>query len=155
MIDKSIVNQLVEDYISEKEIFLVDLSITPDNHIRVEIDSFQGVSIDECVDLTRFIHSKLDRDIEDYELEVGSSGITAAFKIHRQYLKNIDKEVEVLTKNGIKEKGILKSVSDEGIALLTTQKVKLEGAKRKTTVEKIIDLTFNDIKTTKLIIRFK
>ena len=155
MIDKDFVNQLVREYVHEKELFLVDLNITPDNRIKIEIDSFEGVSIDDCADLTRFIHSKLDRDEEDYELEVSSAGIGPPFKIHQQYLKHVGKEVDVVTVQGRKLSGVLKSVTDEGIQLMTTQMVKPEGAKRKITVHEDVNLTFKDIKTTKLIIRFK
>lgn len=155
MIDKGVVNQLVEDYFLDKNLFIVGVDITQDNHIRIQIDSNSGVSIDDCAELTNHILSKLDRDIEDYELEVGSAGISSPFKVHQQYVKNIGKEVEVLLRKGQKEKGVLKSVTDDGVTLTTTQNVKLEGAKRKTTVQNDIFIAFNDIKTTKLIIRFK
>jgi ribosome maturation factor RimP len=155
MIDKVSVNQLIGEYVHEKELFLVDLNISPDNRIRIEIDSFAGISIDDCADLTQFIHSKLDRDEEDYELEVSSAGIGSPFKIHQQYLKHVGREVDVVTAQGRKLNGVLKSVTEEGIQLTTTQMVKPEGAKRKTTVHEDVYLTFKDIKTTKLIIRFK
>lgn len=155
IMDKDFINQLVKEYVHEKELYLVDLNIAPDNRIKIEIDSFEGVSIDDCADLTRFIHSNLDRDEEDYELEVSSAGIGSPFKIHQQYLKNVGKEVDVVTVHGGKFSGVLKSVTDEGIQLTSTQMVKPEGAKRKTTVYEDVYLTFKDIKTTKLIIRFK
>ncbi len=155
MIDKDSVNQLVSGYLEERDFFLVDMHISRDNRIAIEIDSDNPVSLDDCADLSRYIESKLDREIEDYELEVSSAGITSAFKIDRQYVKNLGKEVEVLTRNGMKYKGVLQNFDDDGIDLLIEQKVKLEGAKRKTIVEEVIPIKKNNIKTTKLIIRFK
>ena len=89
--------------------------------IVVEIDNEEGVDIDRCVALHRFLESKLDRDAEDYELEVGSAGITSPFKVLGQYKKNIGKEVELLTKNGMKLSGILKSADSEKFVVTITK----------------------------------
>lgn len=155
MLDKSIVSQVVESHLQEGELYLVDLKVTPDNRILVEIDSFNGVSLDDCVALTRYIESKLDREVLDYELEVSSAGLSSPFKVYKQYEKNIGKEVEVLTTEGVKITGELQVVSNEEITLTTEKVVKPEGAKRKTTIQEEITISFKNIKTTKLIIRFK
>jgi len=155
MLDKSIVSQVVEPHLQEGELYLVDLKVTPDNRILVEIDSFNGVSLDDCVALTRYIESKLDREVLDYELEVSSAGLSSPFKVYKQYEKNIGKEVEVLTTEGVKITGELQVVSNEEITLTTEKVVKPEGAKRKTTIQEEITISFKNIKTTKLIIRFK
>ena len=82
MIDKQQVIGIAEQWLKSKEgYFLVDVDITPDNRIVVEIDQAEGVWIDDCVELSRFIESALDRDVEDYELEVGSAGIGQPFKV--------------------------------------------------------------------------
>jgi len=81
MIDKSVVSQHVNEWLEEKDYFLVDVSVTPDNRIVVEIDHAEGVWIEDCVELSRFIESKLDREQEDFELEVGSAGIGQPFKV--------------------------------------------------------------------------
>ena len=96
MIDKQIVTRIVEDWLEGKDYFLVDVSVSPDDKIVVEIDHADGVWIDDCVDLSRFIESKLNREEEDYELEVGSAGIGQPFKVLKQYLIHIGKEVEVM-----------------------------------------------------------
>lgn len=155
MIDKDIVNQVVESFIEQTDIFVVDLIITNNNHISIEIDSFEGVSLDDCVNLSRYIESKINREQEDYELEVSSAGLTSPFKIHKQYIKNTGKEVEVITTTGDKHTGILKAVSVESIELIVDKMIKPEGAKRKITIQEEITILLQNIKTTKLIIRFK
>ncbi len=155
MLDKSIVIQIVESYLQEGEHYLVDLNVTQDNRIQVEIDSFNGVSLDDCVALNRFLESKLDREVEDYELEVSSAGLSSPFKVLKQYEKNIGKEVEILTIEGKKLAGVLSSVSADAVVLTVEKAIKEEGAKRKKNIQEEITLSFKNIKTTKLIIRFK
>lgn len=155
MLDKGIVNQAVERYLQESDCYLVDLKMTQDNRIQLEIDSFNGVSLDDCVALNRFLESELDREVEDYELEVSSAGLSSPFKVLRQYEKNIGKEVEVLTSDGIKLSGVLNTVLADEIGLTVEKTIKEEGAKRKKTIQEEITLSFKNIKTTKLIIRFK
>lgn len=155
MVSKDVVSQVVEEYLQERDLYLVDLKITPDSRVLIEIDTFEGVSIDDCIGLNRYIESKIDRDLEDYELEVSSAGLTEPFKVIQQYRKNIGKEVEVLTIEGKKIAGILTAVEDEQCVLTIEKQIKLEGAKRKTTIQEELLLSYKNIKTTKLIIRFK
>ena len=146
MIDRNIVSGIVNEWLEDKEYFLVDVSVSPDDKIVVEIDHAEGVWIDDCVELSRFIESKLDREEEDYELEVGSAGIGQPFKVLKQYLIHIGKEVEVLTRDGKKLEGVLKDANEENITLTVLKKVKPEGAKRPKLVEEDITYTYNDIK---------
>lgn len=155
MIDKQMVIQLAEEKLASSGNYLVDVEIQPGNVIIVEIDNDEAVCIDDCVELSRFIEEHLDRDSEDFELEVGSAGITSPFKILRQYQKNIGKEVEVLLASGMKLTGILKSADENGIVLTVEKQLKPEGAKRKITVEEDLAYTYNEIKSTKYLIRFK
>lgn len=155
MILKESVKQIVEDYIAGTEYYLVDANVTPDNHITVEVDNFDGVSIDYCIELNRHIESKLDRESEDFELEVSSAGLTSPFKVRKQYEKNIGNEVEVLTKDGKKITGTLVAVADDEFTVDVEKQVKLEGAKRKTTVVESIVFSYERVKTTKYIFRFK
>ena len=147
MIEKKVVSQLVEEKLASSSNYLVDVVIKPGNLIVVEIDNDEAVSIDDCAELSRYLEEHLDRDVEDYELEVGSAGITSPFKVLRQYVKNIGNEVEMLLKNGSKLTGVLKSAVEK--------KVKPEGAKRKVTVIEDESYTFDEIKYTKYLIRFK
>ncbi|NLO71939.1 MAG: ribosome assembly cofactor RimP [Porphyromonadaceae bacterium] len=155
MIAKETVIQIVEAYLKDTEHYLVDLKVSTNNRISVEIDHFDGVSIDFCSDLSRYIELNLDREIEDYELEVSSAGLTEPFKVRKQYEKNIGNEVEVVTKEGKKIIGILKEISEEEITIEVEKMVKPEGAKRKIAVKEDSKIAFNNIKTTKYIIRFK
>lgn len=155
MIDKIAVSQVVNDCLVDSGYYLVDVKISPDNRIAVEIDSFNGVSIDYCVELNRYIESQLDRETEDYELEVSSAGLTEPFKVLKQYEKNIGNEVEVLTSKGEKLTGVLVWANDTEFAVETEKQVKPEGAKRKMTVIDEIVFKYQEIKTTKYIFRFK
>ena len=155
MIEKSVVSQLVEEKLASSDNFLVDIVIKPGNLIIVEIDNDEGVCIDDCAELSRYLEEHLDRDVEDYELEVGSAGITSAFKVFRQYVKNIGNEVEMLLKNGVKLAGVLKSADETGVVVTVEKQIKPEGAKRKVTVQDDQSYTFEEIKYTKYLIRFK
>ena len=152
MIDRNVVSGIVNEWLEDKEYFLVDVSVSPDDKIVVEIDHAEGVWIDDCVELSRFIESKLDREEEDYELEVGSAGIGQPFKVLKQYLIHIGKEVEVLTKDGKKLEGVLKDANEENMTVTIQKKVKPEGAKRPKLVEEDVTYTYNDIKHTKYLI---
>lgn len=155
MIDKAKLIDVINASIEGSELFLVDVTVSRDNNIVVEIDSMDSVSIDDCANLTRAIESNFDREVEDYELEVGSAGLTSPFKVKQQYDKYMGEEVEVLTKDGKKLKGTLKEAGDETFTLGISKKVKPEGAKRP--VEVVEDETFNysEIKYTKYLIQFK
>jgi ribosome maturation factor RimP len=155
MIEKALVKEIVEDYLKNSDKYLTDVKVEPGDRIIVEIDGDESVSIDDCIALTKYIESKLDRDVEDYELEVGSAGISSPYKVLRQYKKNTGKEVETLLKSGLKYAGILKEAGENAIILTVEKQVKPEGAKRKITVEEDLTFTFDEIKYTKNIIRFK
>lgn len=155
MIDKSQIKDIVDEHLLSSDIFLVDVTVRPGNFIVIEIDSKDGVSIDECIKLSKEIESHFDRDIEDFELEVGSAGITSPFKIKKQYEKNIGNEVEILTKEGKKLTGILKSCNESSFVVTVTKMEKPEGAKRKIAVDEDITFGYDDVKYTKYLIRFK
>ncbi len=145
----------VEEGLQGTDYFVVDVTVQPGNTIVVEIDNREGVDIDRCVELSRFIESKLDRDTEDFELEVGSAGLTSPFKVLGQYRKNIGNEVEVLTKGGVKLSGVLKDAGEECFTVTITKKVKPENAKRKIEVEEDLTFAYDEVKYTKYLIRFK
>ena len=155
MIEKAVVTQLVEEHLQASNPYLVDVMIKPGNYIVVEIDSDDSVSIDDCVALSQYIEAHLDRDVEDYELEVGSAGITSPFKVLRQYQKNIGNEVEMLLKSGTKKVGVLTAVDLSGATISVEKKVKPEGAKRPVMVTEEEKYPFEEIKYTKYLIRFK
>ncbi|MBQ8673819.1 MAG: ribosome assembly cofactor RimP [Bacteroides sp.] len=155
MIEKENVCRIVEEWLEGKDYFLVEVTVAPDNRIVVEIDCKEGVWIEDCVELSRYIDSCLDREKEDYELEVGSAGIGQPFKVLQQYKNHVGMEVEVLTKDGRKLSGVLKEVGDEGFRLTVQKKIKEEGAKRPKWVDEDLDFTYEEIKYTKYLISFK
>ena len=155
MILKETVNQLVNEYLSTTDYYLVDLRITNDSRIIIEIDSFDGVSIDFCVALSKFVEGNFDREVEDFELEVSSAGLTEPFKVVKQYEKNIGNEVEVLVKDGRKFSGELIQVNEDSFVIQIEKAVKEEGAKRKSIIAEEQTFLYTDIKSTKYIIRFK
>ena len=155
MIDKNVVKKLVDEWLQDKEYFLVDIEISPDNRIVVEIDHADGVWIEDCVALSRYIEERLSRDDEDYELEVGSAGLGQPFKVPQQYVNFIGKEVEVLDAEGIKVKGILRAVDGNDFTVGVEEKVKVEGKKRPVKQEVDHVYQMDKVKYTKYIISFK
>lgn len=155
MIDRQQVIDLTNEWLADKEYFLVDVIISKDDKITVEIDHAEGVWIEDCAELSRHIENGLSRETEDYELEVGSAGLGQPFKVTQQYKNHIGMEVEVLTKEGKKLKGILKNASEEEFTLTVTKKEKKEGAKRPQLVEEDLIFPYDGVKYTKYIINFK
>ncbi len=155
MIDKKNVTNLVAEWLADKDYFLVDIDVTTDNKIIVEIDHADGVWIEDCVALSKHIEEHLNRDDEDYELEVGSAGIGQPLKVTQQYINNIGKEVEVLTNDGKKIKGILTAATDGQFTLKTEERQTVEGKKRPVKVEVERTYTTDSVKYVKQIIKFK
>ena len=155
MIEKDFITSIVEEWLQGKDYFLVGVDISPDNKIAIEIDHAEGVWIEDCVELSRFIESKLDRDKEDFELEVGSAGIGQPFKVIQQYYIHIGNEVETMTNQGEKLAGVLKEADENHFTLTVKKKVRPEGSKRPKMVDEDITLHYQDVKYTKYLINFK
>jgi ribosome maturation factor RimP len=156
MIAKTFIQELLAKKIDEKgHWYLVELIVSPSNQIKVVLDSNTGFTIDDCVEVTRYIEKNIDREVEDFELEVSSAGLSEPFKVEQQYLKNLGKAVEVLTKTGQKLKGFLKSYERNKIVIEAESMVKLEGSKRKQKVVKEHLFNIDDLKSVKLVIEFK
>ena len=139
----------------DNDYFLVDVMFAEGDKIVVEIDHADGVWIEDCAELSRFLQEKLGEELGEYELEVGSAGIGQPFKVQQQYVNYIGEEVEVLDLEGKKITGVLKSVDGENFVVTVTEKQKLEGKKRPVMVE--VDKTFNmkQVKYTKYLLNFK
>jgi ribosome maturation factor RimP len=154
MITIDVIKKLAEEKLSEGNNFIVDISVKPGNKITVLLDNDKGVSIADCVAMSRHIEFNLDREKDDFELNVMSPGLTEPFKILRQYQKNLGKYIDVVTKENKKLTGKLVSATEEGIVLETKSKEKVEGKKAKQEIINNITLTFNQIKETKVVILF-
>ena len=155
MIDRNVVKSIVEKWLEDKSYFLVDIEVSAENKILVEIDHADGVWIEDCVELSKFIEDRLNRDEEDYELEVGSAGLGQPFKVPQQYENHVGKEVEVLTADGKKVKGVLKSVDGTKFTVAVIEKVTVEGKKRPQKMEVDYDYDMTEVKYTKYLISFK
>ncbi|MEL7586852.1 MAG: ribosome assembly cofactor RimP [Prolixibacteraceae bacterium] len=153
MIDRNLIIQLIEDKLG-KDQFIVDVTVGQANKINVVLDSETGISIDDCIKISRQIEGSLDREEEDFELEVSSAGLGQPFRTHRQYIKNLGAEVEVIFTNGQKQSGILRQADGSGFDLETTTKEKAEGKKKKELVTRMQRISFEETKTVKNIIKF-
>ncbi len=155
MIDSKKIKALVDEWLEAKDYFFVDATVDKDNNIVVEIDHKDGVWIDDCCELSRFIESHLDRDKEDFELEVGSAGIGQPFKVLQQYVNSIGKEVETMTADGKKLAGVLTAADESGFTLSYKEKQKVEGKKRPVQVDVERTFGYGDVKWVKAVIDFK
>ena len=153
MIDKTALEQVINETLEGTKMYLVTLKVSKDNVIDVALDSDEDITIDDCVAVNDAVLEAFDRDVEDYELTVGSYGITSPLLLPRQYKKYMGFEVEVLTADGRKIKGTLADADDEGFTLSMTVKRKLEGKKRPELVEEQERFNYSDIKQTKNIIK--
>ncbi|MCQ2252505.1 MAG: ribosome assembly cofactor RimP [Bacteroidales bacterium] len=153
MISAQNIQQLIESQPELQKFFIVDIKVSKDNVITIKADTDSGITIDECGELSHAIEDKLDREQEDFELEVSSPGLTEPLRILRQYQKNMGKEVEVLMVDGEKVKGTIAQASDATLTINTVVTEKQNGKKVKVTVPQV--LNFCDIKMTKLKITFK
>jgi len=154
MIKKSNIESLLTPKLLEKGGFLVSLSIDKQNNIIVKVDSIQGFTISDCVDISRAIEGNLDREEEDFSLEVSTPGLNAEFKVWEQYKKNEDRKVEILKTDGEKTKGILQEVGKESFWIQTEKKTKIEGKKKKEVVTEKHEFQFSEIKKARLVLDF-
>ena len=159
MLNKKNIEKLALERIDELDrgLFIVDISVSPKNVIQVELDCEDGnVAILDCVSVSRNIEHNLDREEQDFELQVSSAGLDKPFRVLKQYIKNIGYEVKVILneKNQVLE-GVLTHADENGIKLETTTKERLEDKKKKVTVVQEHEFTYDQIKETKIIISFK
>ncbi len=158
MIDKNRIIELAEERIEElnRGLYIVELIIGGDNRIMVELDKEEGaVAIEDCMSVSRNIEHNLDREVEDFSLEVSSAGLDQPFRVLKQYIKNIGKEVKVKTiEHGKSIQGVLKSADENGLVVETKEKKRLEGKKKKVWVTEELPFMYSEIKETKLIISF-
>lgn len=158
MINKKKIEELALERITEldKDLFIVEISISASNSIRVEIDSaFGNVAIEDCISVSRNIEHNLDREEQDFELQVSSPGLDRPFRVVQQYKKNVGREVKLTPVNGVKLEGVLKSADDNGVVIETIRKERLEGKKKKVTVVEEHPFNYDEIKETKIVITFK
>lgn len=158
MISKKKVKQLIEERIEELDngLFIVDLRISSSNQINVELDKTEGyVSVDDCIRVSRNVEHNLDREDEDFELNVSSAGLDKGLRVLAQYVKNIGRDVKVKQKEGGKIEGTMIAANKDQIVVQTTRKEKIEGKKKKETIVEDHIIPMSNILETKIVISFK
>jgi ribosome maturation factor RimP len=150
VIEKQNIQEIVEEFIKGTGLFLVAVKVSSSNRITVLADKNEGINIDECAALHKHIENSIDRDKEDFELQVSSPGLDLPFGVIEQYYKNEGKEVEVIDNEGSKYAGKLKNVNTGGFELETEVKVK-----GKTKESKDISFNFEQVKSTRVILTIK
>ena len=155
MISKEQVRKLIEEKIENTPIFIVDVKVGGGNKIMGFVDTPEGVTIEECIQISRHIEASLDREVEDYELEISSPGLDQSLKVHQQYTKNVGRDVQVTSKDGKVTKGTILSADDNTFTVESSSKVKVEGKKNKQLVVEQAVFNYKEIKETKIIISFK
>ena len=146
---------MTEEWLQGNDYFLVDISFSADDRIVIEIDHADGVWIEDCAELSRFLQERLGDELGDYELEVGSAGLGQPFKVAQQYVNHIGDTIEVLELEGKKVQGVLKSVDGTNFTITVQEKQKQEGRKRPVLVE--VDKTYamDGVKYAKYLLTFK
>lgn len=146
-----VIEKLIEPLLVD-DIFLVSIRIKPTNNYKIYLDADNGLGIEKCIKINRALYKIIEeKSIHpdgDFSLEVSSPGLDEPLKLVRQYKKNIGRSIEVITIDEIKTEGILKEVSDEGIVLEHTE------GKGKKALTKKTEIGFNNIKQTKILIKF-
>lgn len=154
MIKKQAIIDLIETHFEGSDKFIVDVKILKGNVIEIYIDAPNHILIADCVELSRYVESNLDREKDDFELQVSSPGATESFKVLAQYKKYIGTKVKVVTKEGEKHEGILKSANDNEFVLEETRREKKVIGKGNQTVVEDITFTYNQTKETKSVLPF-
>ena len=154
MINKETIQTLTEEWLQGNDYFLVDISFAADDRIVIEIDHADGVWIEDCAELSRFLQERLGDELGEYELEVGSAGLGQPFKVAQQYVNHIGDTIEVLDLEGKKLQGTLKAVEGNSFTLTVQEKQKQEGKKRPVLVE--VDKTYqmDGVKYAKYLLAF-
>ena len=155
MINKETLKTLVEEWLANGDYFLVDIIFGGDDRIAIEIDHADGVWIEDCAELSRFLQDRLGDELGDYELEVGSAGLGQPFKVEQQYRNHVGDEVEVVGLDGQKVKGILKCVDGRDFTVTVQEKQTPEGKKRPVMVDIDRDFTMDEVKSVKYLLTFK
>ncbi len=152
---KEKVQQLIQEALDENPaLFLINLDIKGDNEIKVTIDGDQGVTVQDCIAVSRKVEHNLDREEEDFSLEVMSVGATTPLELPRQFIKNIGRSLEVKTTQGDKIEGLLETATEKEATLVWKTREPKPVGKGKVTVQKTATLPYKDIVQAKVVIKF-
>ncbi len=155
MITESDIRQIVAQRLEQDDCFIVEAKVSKDNDITLVVDSLKGISVDYCIELSHLIEDSLDRNVEDFSLEVSSAGIGCVLQVPMQFVKNIGNEVEITHLNGSRTKGVLTAADNDHFEVDCEERVVVEGAKKKQVVTNHYSYLYSEIKQIKDIITFK
>jgi ribosome maturation factor RimP len=155
MISAERIRELLQEELTQRELFLVEIMVRPGNRISIYVDSMKGVTLDECIAVHRFLEHRLDRNVEDYELEVSSPGLDRPLKLPLQYEKNTGRQLEVVKSDGIKIAGKLMHIFEGSIQLETEVVYKDSKTGKKKKESKLQEIKLEEIKSAKVIISLK
>lgn len=155
MITAEQIRTLVEEKIADTDLFIVEINVKPGNKIEIFIDRDSGLALEDCLRVSRHVEGSLDRETEDFALDVSSPGVGRPLKLKRQYFKNVGRNVEIKLTDGSKIEGALTSADEEKIIVQTRTKEEVEGKKGKKWVERDHELPYENITETKITISFK
>ncbi len=155
LITESTVRQLIAERIEGTEYYILSVDIRPGNNIVVELENSGPVSITDCVAISRQIEHNLDREAEDFSLQVSSPGLDKPLRDYRQYIKNVGRTLKVMLADSVETEGELKAADESGITLLSVRKERVEGKKKKETITENLELKYPDIKQAKIKLNFK
>ena len=147
MINAARIKELVEERIADTEMFIVEVSVSSANRIVIELDGMEGVTIDDCVQVSRHVESNLDRETQDFELQVSSAGIDKPLRDRRQFTKNLGRDVRLQLNDGGELKGVLLEVGEQ-------LKMRIPASKKKKLPEREELIDWENIRETKIIISF-
>jgi ribosome maturation factor RimP len=158
MISRDLIIELAQERIDElnKDLFIVELSISGNNNIQLEVDSAVGfVTIDDCVRISRNIEHNLDREVQDFELSVSSAGLDKPLRHKKQYPKNIGRTLKIKTSSGQNLEGKLTKINEEAIEINFEEAKSIDGKKKKEKILRTLEVLFNQIVEAKVVISFK
>lgn len=155
MITKETVASFIAPLLEDSDLFIVDIQVNPGNAIEVLVDKDSGLTIDDCKKVSRAVEGSLDREVEDFSLEVSSPGVGKPLLVKRQYFKNVGRNVAIKTVDGKKIEGQMTLANEEHIQVDFREKEIVPGKKTKQWVEKQVVLPYAEIKETKITISFK
>ena len=145
------VTEILKEYFKKRnDLFLIDFELSLGNKVNVTIDGDNGVTVDDCVQLSRSLENNLDRDSEDFSLEVSSAGANTPLVHRRQYVKNIGRILNLVTCDNEKYEAVLKDVSDQNIILEWKTREPKPIGKGKVTVQKSVKINYNDIDSARI-----
>ena len=156
MITKERIQGLISDLLNEdREAFIVSIDVSAGNKITLLIDSMKGIKVDDCVKFSRAVEFGLDRDEEDFELEVSSPGLGSPFRVHEQYLKNIGRDVEVLLRNGELLTGRLTGTGEKDFTIEAETRERTENKKKKKLIIEQRNITYDEVNKVRVVVKFK